>query len=389
MKTLNVVHLSLTPLAAAPIRQCKALNLLEGVNARLVQFNEEGYGKYNFEKDLIWEKDKKLATELIMEADILHFHNYVRLDSMEFSPIDFKKLWSEGKPIIRQFHSNPELIARMTNMSPDDVSKCPLPKLTLGQYHERYYPTAKIIPNVVFFPDKIIEKNYNVIRIGYSPSNYRSSYEHRWDTKGYPETVRVLKKFIRYAKKNKKIKIEVDIITGVDHAECLRRKQLCHITIDDLVTGSYHMSCLESLSLGSVALTFMDDRVIKTVKDITGRDDFPAINTRLEDLCDILYFLVCNPKVVEQLGKYSFNWMCDYWKPTNIATQLVGIYNEVILNPKKEFDPRFKLDTENDWFMNQGIYDFNWKCRQKYWPKRTPKLFHLIKSRISKIVRSI
>jgi len=95
------------------------------------------------------------------------------------------------------------------------------------------------------------------LRIGYAPTRFNSGRASRWDTKGYRETTKLLKTLVSKAAA-KSIDIQIDIIEQVSHSDCLQRKSACHIVIDDLVTGSYHLNTLESLASESVCLTYMD-----------------------------------------------------------------------------------------------------------------------------------
>lgn len=363
-----VLHFSLTPLVGAPLRVSQALSLLDNIESRVVVLRPDIYDNLKFDNDLAWENDKEKILALVEKADILHLHNYIDLHTNSFAPIDFEKLWLKGKAIIRQFHSTPELVSRVSKVSIEDVYNCPLPKLVIAQYPERFYPDAKIVPNIVFGNSSPQNRSGNKLVVSYAPSNFRSALSSRWDTKGYPETIKMLKRFKRQASL-KGLNVEIDIIEQVSHSECLRRKALSDIAIDDLVTGSYHMSTLESLIAGSVVLTYLDERVIKAAEIITGRTDFPVINARLEEAEHMLLYLCENPGLVRKLGNHSRCWMGNHWAPEKMATIFRDTYLQVIDNPEIKFQKRFSLSSEEEVFINQEIYNVRWKARQKMWPK--------------------
>jgi hypothetical protein len=372
-----VMHFSLTPLVGAPLRVSRALSLLDDIESRVVVLRPDIYDNLKFENDLTWESDKEEILALVEKADILHLHNYIDLHTNSFAPIDFKKLWLNGKPMVRQFHSTLELISRVSKASIEDIYNCPLPKLVIAQFQERFYPDAKVVPNVVFGNYIPQGRSGKSLRISYAPSNFRSARDFRWDTKGYPETIKMLKRFKKKAL-SKGLKVEIDIIEQVSHDECLRRKALSDIAIDDLVTGSYHMSTLESLMAGSAVLSYLDERVVNAVATITGRTDFPVINTRLEEAEQMLLYLCSNPKLTRELGNHSGRWMHEYWAPDRMATIFENAYIQVIENPKIKFENRFSLSGPIDLFINQAMYDVRWKARHEIWPKfffAKPKAF--------------
>ena len=385
-----ILHFSLTPLAGSPIRICRALNMLESIESRLVLLDPKGYVDREHPIDLVWGCDNDEILDLLERADVIHLHNSLGLQSKQFSPINFERYWQEGKPMVRQFHSTPNLVARMAKEDVSSVLSCPIPKVVISQYPERFYENSRLVPNIVFDLEEFtaLERDKNAIRIGYSPSNFRSSRSTRWDTKGYPETIKVLKSVIKKANSSG-LNVELDIIEQVTHAECLRRKALCDISIDDLVTGSYHLSTLESLMLGSLAISFTDDRVQNAIREISGRDDFPAVNVRLEDLEHVLSYLIERPELVREIGSYSRQWMVRRWAPERMAQKFVGIYHEVISNPHASFPSRFSLRDDCGHFLNQGIYDILWESRHERWPKEIPKILKFLKSNVGSLVRRI
>ncbi|MFQ3189253.1 MAG: glycosyltransferase involved in cell wall biosynthesis [Paraglaciecola sp.] len=362
-----ILHFCLTPLAAAPYRICEALNMLDGVTARSIVLDAGGYSNLSFPSDLIWTEHKEEILTLLESADLLHLHNYVGLDCDKFAPIDFQKLWDKDMPMVRHFHSTPELICNYLNITSQQLDDCPIPKLVISQYPERFYPNAKVIPNVVTEFHIAGKEPSSNIRIGYSPSNFRHADEKRWDTKGYHETKFLLHDFVKKAEKQG-FTIELDIMEKVAFKECLRRKSECDIVIDDLVTGSYHMSALEGLASGTVVLTFADNRVISETMKLTQGQFLPVINTKLEELQDILFHLIKNRPLIEVLKENAHKWMQTYWQPKNRAQKFVDIYKEVIADPKIQFPLRYDPTSRSDTWYAIEQYDVAWKARHKSWP---------------------
>ena len=377
-----VLHLAKTPLVGSPYRVCQALSNFDDVKARSVVLNPSAYSDRSFDSDLTWDEDREEIIELIDQADILHLHNYIHLDSTDFSPVNFRRYWNSGKVIVRQFHSHPQHIAKISGETVNQINSCPIPKLVLAQYHERYYAQAKIVPNIVF--DSVdtpnsLQRNQGILRICYSPSTFHPARSQRWDTKGYPETIKLLK-WIKKSAYKQGTPVEIDVIEQVSHAECLRRKALADIAIDDLVTGSYHMSTLESLVLGSAVFTFMDQRVLQAIQEVSGRQDFPALNVPLEEAKHVILELIKQPELVRLIGIESRQWMLDHWSPEKMAGIFLRHYNEVLKAPKKTFAPRFSTHTPASHYRNIELYDGLWKARQPYWPKELPPVVKKTKS---------
>lgn len=389
---MRILHLSHTPLVGAPGRVCRALNMHAGIESRWAVLNAEAgvYGKMGFDLDLRWDHNTEEILALAASCDVLHLHNYLGLESREFAPLDFRALWEQGKPMVRQFHSNPGLIARFTGQDEHAVQECPIPKLVIAQYHERYFPKAMLVPNIVFPEAQTAATEGgtpHAIRIGYAPSRFNSARKSRWDTKGYPETIRLLK-FVAKAVRAQGAQVEIDVIEEVPHHECMARKARCHVVIDELVTGSYHLNTLESLAQGKACLTYMDRRTQQAVSDLTGRNDFPAVIVGLEHAAEVLVELALNPHIALDLGHNSREWMLANWNPFEMARHFLEAYVAVRKAPRLSFPARFGSDLASNW-LNVGVHDLLWQSRQARWPVITPEWLLKIRGVAGKTLRKV
>lgn len=372
------------------MRICRALMLHQGISARFAVLNASGgaYDRMVFETDLQWASDRDEIVELARSADVIHLHNYLDLDSRQFNPIDFRKLWDDGRPMVRHFHSTPFNVASLMRITEKSVIDCPIPKLVIPQYPARFFPTAKIVPNIILDEELagINAPRNAILRIGYAPTRFNSGRMSRWDTKGYLETVKLLKTVVRKAAAGN-IHIQVDIIEQVSHAECLQRKSACHIVIDDLVTGSYHLNTLESLACGSVCLTYMDRATQQSVADVTGRSDFPALSIGLEDAEKVLLDLARNPQLVNAMGNHSRNWMNHYWAPKDMSLHFLDAYAHVRSHPGQAFPNRSETDPRVQNWMDVRVHDIVWENRQQRWPRVMPEWFRRLRGTVGKSIR--
>jgi len=362
--------------------------MIDGVTARSVVLSRNGYTNLSFPSDLCWPEDKIEILELIKTVDLIHLHNYVDLKTDCFYPIDFKSLWDSYTPIVRQFHSTPDLICRYKGITKEELSSCPIPRLVISQYPERFYPSAKVVPNIVTnfssFPCDISKP----VRIGYSPSNFRRARECRWDTKGYIETRSILNKFVKKAKK-KGLSVDLDIMEGVPFDECLRRKSSCDIVIDDLVTGSYHMSSLEGLASGALVLAFVDERVREQTMMLADGTFLPLVNTKLENLLETLIFFCENRLLMNEFRYSSLAWMKKNWDPVGNAELFIDVYRQVIDDPRLVFPSRYDESSRVDQWLAIGKYDFDWALRHQYWPRERPAVVRYARGLARKLLDSL
>ena len=389
---MQILHLALTPLVGAPMRICRALALHEGVSARFAVLDTSvgGYDRMVFDTDLQWAGDRDEIVELARTADVIHLHNFIDLDSEHFAPINFRKLWTDGRPMVRHFHSTPQSVAGLMRINVQAVIDCPIPKLVIPQYPARFFPTAKIVPNIILDEElaRVLGPRAGALQIGYAPTRFNSGRVSRWDTKGYIETIRLLKSVVRKASK-RSIDIRVDLIEQVSHAECLQRKSACHIVIDDLVTGSYHLNTLESLASGSVCMTFMDRTTQQAVFDLTGRSDFPALSVGLEDAESVLLDLAGNRQLVEAIGQHSREWMSHHWIPSEMARHFLAAYEHVIAHPGQSFPRRSDSAPIVQEWMDVRLQDLIWANRHKRWPRVLPDWVRSLRGSVGQALRGI
>ena len=388
---MQVLHLALTPLVGAPMRICKALALHTGVTARfaVLDTNVGAYDRMVFDTDLKWARDRDEIVALARTADVIHLHNFLDLDSHQFDPIDIRKLWNEGRPMVRHFHSTPTNVAAYMHITEQAIVDCPIPKVVIPQYPARFFPTAKIVPNIIL-DDELTRASpgAGTLRIAYAPTRFNSGRASRWDTKGYRETIKLLNSVKRKATA-RNIDLEVDVIEQVSHAECLQRKSACHIVIDDLVTGSYHLNTLESVASGSVCLTYMDRATQQTVFDLTGRSDFPAISVGLEDAEAVLLDMAGNRPLVEAIGEHSRAWMDQHWAPKDMARHFLDAYAHVTAHPGQAFARRSDFaPMVADW-MDIRLHDLVWANRQNRWPRVMPNWVRDLRGGVGKALRTI
>ena len=377
----KVLHFSITPLAGAPIRLVQALNRLTPIKARLVDM--ERYGL--FDHDVIFSETPDLAKELAKEADIIHLHNYLDCNSSRFLPIDFGKLLKQGKRIVRHFHSTPDWIAEVMGISEEELLACPLPSLVIAQYPERFFTKSRVVPNLIPHYDPLYLPLSHIISYSHDSGSSNESasndkmenatkndncdiffsytktvgaFERRWDTKGAPETIAMLEKLMENTG------CTCTTITGRPLDEVLRLKQQSHIVVDDLITGSYHLTGLEGLSQGKAVLSFLDERSLQLLRYISGSDRCPFINVRLEDAKDVLEWLVAHPDACKDIGDAGRRWILDYWNETSLIQHFTKTYSDLLEN--SEFPGRQKDILNQDiisQFFNRTLPDIIFRSR--------------------------
>jgi hypothetical protein len=279
-----IAHSKKTPIANAPEAVSDVINKYTEHKSYVV-----GYGYPN--------------KKIIPKTDIIHQHN---LDIVDHS----KKLI--------QYHSEPFRVN--LNVS--------IPKLVIAQYHATLheYHDCRIVRNPIdLYDEKFIPKYQDKkIKIGYSPSTLTP--QSVWADKGYTETILILNQI----KKRFGNLIEIDIIINVPLDECLQRKSMCNIFIDEVKTISYHRSGLEALGMGIPTICSIGISVEKILLQHSSAPNNPFINVNIKQLENKLISLIEDG--IDNLLSMGYNnriWMEKYWSPTVIANEYIDIYKTV------------------------------------------------------------
>ena len=355
---MRIVHLAITPVAGSPWNTVSALNTHTNVAARLIVLNPNAYGERTFPNDLLWERDREEAISALKAADAVHIHQWFDPGAW-FGP-EVGAICSV-KPCLRQWHSVPTHYVGNDPAALELVINSPIPQLVIGQYPERYYPLARVVPNLVPLNDPLLtlhkQKNGEKPLLAWSPTVRESAWDMRWGSKGYPETLPILQRLAADGL------CVLDVIENAPRGECLSRKRKADLVVDELVTGSYHLSGLEGLAQGKPVLGWLDERTQLVIREMTGSNSLPWVNVHLEDVEDILRTLLAEPSLCEVIGAESRFWMESYYNDRILVQHYVQAYQDLLERPDM-FSIGRKDDLATHW-RNVQLPDLIWEARRK------------------------
>jgi hypothetical protein len=357
---LLVVHVSLTPLAGSPIRIINALNAYTKWEARLVNLSSDFYGNRRFPEDLLWSQDADEVKELIARADVVHFHHWFEFGSSANAfGFDFLDAMKSGAASLMHWHSSPEYIARTANYKTSELLQTRIPQLVMAQYHESLYPDALPVPWLVETEDAVpTEMNNRVPVAFFSPTNSNSAFAERWETKGKPEVLAVLR-----ALEEQNV-LRIVLAEDLPFDECRRLRKSSDIVIDDVVTGSFHTTSLEALSEGKAVVAFLDSRSQAVLAELTGTTELPFVNAQLEQLEVVLRELCSARGLLRDLGRYGSSWMRQHYSERAMIQHYVNGY-ESLLEGEELSNPRYTDHAGAKIWLFRDLPDLVWKSRRK------------------------
>lgn len=383
--SLRIVHFSKTPLAGGPFRLIRLLQKYTNYDVRLVDLKR--WGKYPH--DVVHAETPEETLDLAEKADIIHFHNYLDYNSQDFTPINFNLLRKKGTVFVRQFRSEASFVARTMGITVSELLASPIPSIVIAQYPERFYPSAQVVPNAIPSEDPEYRPSFEdpSIDLLFSPTKSISAWDDRWNTKGAPETIEMMRKVEHLTGCTTKV------ISNRPLVEVLSEKRKSRIVLDDLVTGSYHISGVEAMCLGKAVLSYVDDRIEFVLREITGSEVCPFINVRLEDATEVLTYLLKHPEQVSSIGRAGREWIDRYWSEKVIVEHYVDVYQKLIQDPSLvRRQDALRLDTIRSYFNGITLPDIIYEARAKrahnnqpFWLRVRKKLrphFYMVRKKI-------
>ena len=357
-----VIHVSKTPLAGSPIRIVNALNAHSSVAARLINLAPNAYGTRAFPEDLEWGADRDQAQDLLARADIVHFHHFFDFGSTS-NPFgfDFLNAMRPSAHCLIQWHSSPEFTARDSGVPESSIHTTDIPQMVVAQYHERYYPSALPVPLILGEPgeqSKPRKSSTDRPRILFSPTRQISAHAARWETKGAPEVRTVLRGIERAGL------ARVEVVQNLSFEECQQRRAGADVVIDDVVTGSFHTTSLESLAMGKATIAFLDSRTQAVLAQLTGSNDLPIVNVHLAQLRQALEALCAEPQLVRDIGAFSADWMRSNYSADTMIEHYVNGYEQLLDSGCLQAN-RFQANQRAKQWLYRDLPDLVWSARKK------------------------
>jgi len=236
------------------------------------------------------------------------------------------------------------------------------PSVVIGQYPEPFFPNSRVVPNLLPVDDSRYKTEDGSIEFDFvfTPSNRQSAGDVRWGTKGAPETVRLLRDVQR------RTGAKIRVINNRPLAEVMEAKRRSRVVIDELITGSYHLSGLEGLSLGKPVVSYLNPRMERLVRYLSGSDRLPFVNTRIEDACPLLEALYHDTSMCEALGHFSRKWIEQFWNESRMVGHFEELYNDLLVDPTRIVkQPELCLDSQVMRFFDVDVPDYQHIARVK------------------------
>ena len=131
--------------------------------------------------------------------------------------------------------------------------------------------------------------------------------------------------FLSIIKKLKKeYSINLILLEGLSHNECIKRKQQAHIMFDQISVGRFALAAIESMAMGQAVLCSVSNLVMSSFPDN------PIIPVTEKTLEQELRHIIENRSIIKNIGENGIKWVTKNCNPAKIIQQYIYLYDYII-----------------------------------------------------------
>jgi hypothetical protein len=318
MSALKIVHITPTPLVGAP-GKIAWVQRMKGHEALAVALSDYPKGgaleKMFLDRTLIIDDfTNSHIEENIRNADIVHIHNF-----LPHNRVNWLRELNQTAAYVYQAHSPLREGPLYANRAIEDERFDFKLKLVVGQFQGRFHASHIPVPNLVISPPSIrLRRPKEKLRVMFTPTHKQTG---RWNSKhspGLKETLSALESLG---------KIDVLSIEQPVLPETLMEvRRGCHVSIDEIATGGFHMVSLEAMCAGNIAVNRADYFSKATFAKFCD-DKFPPF-LYADDGCiaDVLLKLADDWEETARRQQASYDYFRRYCNPLRLVEVFDAAY---------------------------------------------------------------
>lgn len=321
--SINIIHISKTPLVGAPGNISHYLNCDEGFQSTHFMLNEypgplrglfsKNSIKVDYDDSLVF----RYFINKIKSADIVHIHN-----DIDDKTIELLSDYSGAAEFIYHVHSplrEPPLFCDVTERLPFDFKR----KLCVAQVYPRLYDKYTMVPNIIPHNGvKNISNNQKLV-ILFSPTHKRTK-NMRFGGK-YSEG---MSNFIDKIQLNENIELWQPE-KPISPFALISIRENADISIDEIATGGFHQVSYEGLACGNAVINNSDYFSKQNFATAIGADELPPfVSVDDDSICEVIDHCLSDRIWLENIKKMSIEYYKKYMMPQKMVKIFEKIYME-------------------------------------------------------------
>lgn len=280
-------------------------------------------------KDIADKELKKIASKLIGQNDVFHFHFGTSL-TLDYS--DLKLLKELGKKVVMQYwgsdvrlYSKAKKInpyAKVKNMDEDMIKRklefvsqyipnCivdyELAEYVKGYHNNIHYSRVAIDLNKYKYIDKTHNEKLLIVHAPTSPEIKGSEY--------------VLKAIDEL---KEKYDFEFKLIHGMPHKEAKKWYEKADLVIDQILLGGHGVFAVESMAMGKPVICWISDFMKEKYPK-----ELPIISANPDNIKEKIEYILNNRDMLGEIGKKGRRYVEKYHDSCKVCDELIKTYNNI------------------------------------------------------------
>lgn len=251
---MKILHLSPSVLAGAPGMLADAQRDLLGHEAIHLRVGDAGPARDLMSPNSLsltdCPEDRALFTAFVAQAEVIHVHNFLPSLLMRWAaavPGVYDRTW------IYQVHSPSHERPLFLDLSADHGVRWQA-RLAVSHAHPRMFPDFRPMPNVLYRPfitqdNRAKPATDGPLRVMHSPSTRSGG---RWSAKSDDLFELELQRL------QADPRVRVQTVEGVSPLKVSMLRRISQVSIDEVVTGGFHLVSYEGLAAGNVVINGAD-----------------------------------------------------------------------------------------------------------------------------------
>jgi glycosyltransferase involved in cell wall biosynthesis len=180
------------------------------------------------------------------------------------------------------------------------------------------WPEYDVVPPAIVLPEwePAPKEPGDVLRVAHAPSKRA--------VKGTEAVIAAVESL-----RARGVPIELDLIEGVPNREARLRYASADVVVDQLLIGWYGMLAIESMALAKPVVVHLDEQAAAETEEAFGIE-LPLVGANETTLEDVLAGLVEVRESLPELGRSSRDYVERVHAHTNVARQMLDIYERVM-----------------------------------------------------------
>jgi Glycosyltransferase len=272
---------------------------------------------------------KKLASRMITDYDVFHFHFGT---SLVIDNSDLPLLKKIGKKAIMQhWGSDVRLYSKAVKYSPNVkvkmkdenfikrelqylstyISNCAVCDYELYDYVKDYYENVHIINQSIDLNRfKMNSANNKKMLIVHAPTNR--------EVKGTDYIIKAIDDL--------KLTYDFDfkLIENISYEESIKIYEKADIVVDQLLIGSYGLVAIENMALGKPVLCYINERMKEKYPA-----ELPIISCGIENIKEKIEYLIKNQDSLKEIGLKGRKYVEKYHDINTLNSEIIKIYKKL------------------------------------------------------------